>query len=159
MSLALRLAQPDVASLPDWQAANVLNTPNSANGTITRDVPCLDIYSTLLVSGEWGRIELYSRLLPTGTLASPSGQDADVARLVTFVRAVQTLQSLPTSRSSVASTFGSILNALEAAGFISPTTRTTLVGLATRDRSWAEANGFPNGVTARDVSLARGGRA
>ena len=78
MTLAPRLLQADVSGLLDPAAAAVFNTPNAANGFTLIDVPSIDLYSALLGTGEWVKLEWASRFAPTGTLASPSVQDVNV---------------------------------------------------------------------------------
>jgi hypothetical protein len=51
-----------------------------------------------------------------------------------------------------------LLAGLVAAGVLTADTKGLLMGLADRPRSWAEANGFSNGVTIRDVGIARGAK-
>jgi hypothetical protein len=157
-ALAARVAQPDLAALSEQQAADALNAPGSGDGVAYQDVDPADWYDTLLTSGEWGRIELFSRLAPTGTLATPSAQDNNVARLLTFVRIVTFDRPIRASRQSVRDVLGTILTAMQTGGFIAAGTRTALIGFAQRPASWGEANGFPRGVTSRDVGLARGGK-
>jgi hypothetical protein len=51
-----------------------------------------------------------------------------------------------------------LLTGLVAAGVLTAGTKGLLMGLADRPQSWAEANGFPNGVSIRDVGIARGAK-
>lgn len=159
MTLAQRLLQADVSGLSDPAAADILNTPNAANGFTLIDVPSIDLYSALLGTGEWGKLEWASRLAPTGTLASPSVQDVNVMAAITFVRAAQNAGALRLSDPVVAAAYTTLSQTLVSAGLISSNTRTVvLAALSVRNLSWAQANGFPNGVTARDIGLARGSR-
>jgi hypothetical protein len=159
MTLAERLAQADVSGLPDPAAADVLNAPNAANGAYAVDVAVQDIYTVLLGTAEWGRIEWASRFAPTGTLASPSAQDLTVIRCITLVRAVQNGGSLKTSDPAVGTAYGALSAALVTAGLMQAATLSNLLTpLGLKNKSWAQANGFPNGVTARDIGLARGSR-
>ena len=156
-TLAERLAQPDMQGLTEAEAAAALNTPAPANGSAFQDVDPRDWLETLVNTGEWGRIELAASVAPSATvLSAPTAQDTNVGRLRTFVRACTSPLMVRASRASVRTVFGSIIDALATANFISAGTATTLKGFAQRNASWAEANGFPNGVTARDVGLARG---
>ena len=162
-ALQTRLAQPDVSSLGDAQAAAVLNAfgATAANGTILIDIPSQDIYTALIGTGEWGKLEWASRFAPTGTLASPSSQDLAVMAAISIVRAATQPQqgaSLKVSDPAVSTAYAALSATLVSSGLIATNTRdVVLAGLAVRNRSWAAANGFPNGVTARDVGLARGG--
>lgn len=161
MSLATRLAQPDVASLTDWQAAAVLNAAGSGAGSVWRDFPADDLYLVLLEANVWGLIEINSRRAATTALATagsaPSVQDQTIARMVTLVRMVQDVPTIRASRAGVRATLANVFAGLGTAGFLSDAVRDECIALAQRPASWAEENGFPNGVTARDVGLARGG--
>lgn len=159
-TLAERLAQPDMTALADWQAAEALNAPDAAVGTTPADVLTREVYDYLLGTGEWGLIELYSRLLPTGNKLANGGafstQDQRVAALITFVRAIQQRDVIAATAPAVLSQLGTILDGLVTFGFISAGSRAAIVAMASRARSWAEVNGYPNGVTAFDVQRARG---
>jgi hypothetical protein len=83
----------------------------------------------------------------------------NVARLLTFVRAVTFDRPIRASRQSVRDVMGTILTAMQSGGFVSVDTRAALIGFAQRAATWAEAAGWSRAVTSRDVGLARGGAA
>lgn len=157
-SLAERLQLPDVASLPDWAAADALNAPAEGNGTLRVDVATSDVRGALLASGEWPAIVMVAEGVTLPAMAGLADADRIALRgLCILVRdtllhttTIQTTQ--PTRYAATASA----LDSLHAAGLLSDATRTQLLALADERRSWAEANGYPAGVTARDVGLARG---
>lgn len=157
-----RLQQPDVAALDEARAADVLNAPGSGDGQTWQDFPSQSLYLLLLEAGVWGLIELNSRRAATTALATagsaPNNQDILISRMITLVRMVQDIPTIHASRSAVRTGLGAIFTGLETAGFISVAVRDAAIALAQRPASWAEANGYPNGVTARDIGLARGAR-
>ena len=167
MTLALRLAQPDMQGLTDWQAADALNVQDAANGTMRVPVRSADVRDYLIyISGDWGMIKHWTKVLPTGTKFSAAGTtgtfsqvDLRCAAVTNFVEAIDARDVLPLDNATAATKLATDLDNLVAFGFISAATRTAIIALGSRNISWAEANGYPAGVTARDVSLARGGRA
>lgn len=170
-TLAERLAQQDMLTKSDAEAADALNAQGSGAGNTWQDVPAAAVYRRLLIDAApgtngpsaWGLIELNSRRVPATTWASaastPNAQDVLVAHMTALVRWVQSFTTIEASSAEVRTRFGTMLDALVAGGWISSATRTTLNALAQRPATWAEQNGYPNGVTSRDVGLARGGAA
>jgi hypothetical protein len=171
VTLAERVAQPDVSGLPDWQVAAVLSAAGSGAGQTWQDVPTSAVYRRLLTDAApgaagvsaWGLIELNSRRVPATTYASaasaPNAQDQMVSHMVALVRWVQSFGTIEATDADVRARMGSIFAALVSGGWVSAATRDAIVALAQRPASWAEENGFPAGVTSRDVGLARGGAA
>lgn len=153
-TLAQRLAEPDVASLPDWQAADALNVPDVANGTRMRDVPTSDVRGMLLATGEWGAIVLLSRQTPSAQVPAEA-----VAAAITAIDTLSLTQTLEASKPAFSAAMEAMIAGLLAAGVLSAQTGATLLAMREAPLSWGEANGFPGGVTARDVGLARGARA
>lgn len=160
--LQSRLQQPDVASLDDARAADVLNARGSGEGATWQDFASEDLYVLLLEAGSWGLIELNSRRAATTALATagsaPNAQDVIIGRLITLVRMVQDVPTIRASRSGVRSVLGPIFDGLRTAGFITQGTQDAAIAMAQRPATWAEENGYPRGVTARDIGLARGGK-
>lgn len=160
-TLAERLALSDMLTLTDAEAAAALNVPASGNGSTYIDIDPRDWLETLINSGEWGRIKVCADLVFTGTLSNllVNGDLTNVSRLRTFADACTSTTMIRTSRSAVRTVFSSLIDALVTASFISAGTSATLKAFASRNASWAEANGYPAGVTARDVGIARGSKA
>lgn len=158
MTLAERLALPDVSGLNDQDAAAVINAPAAANGTVFQDFDPLDLFEVIWNAGEWGKLEQWSRPAPTGTVGTPSAQDNVVQAAVAVVRVVMIGRTIRASRAAVRTTLSTMFGALVTAGVIAAATRTALIALASRNATWGEVNGYPYGVTARDVGLARGGK-
>ena len=156
--LAERLAQQDVATLPDWAAADALNAPDPANGTRRVDVAASDVRGALLASGEWPSIVLVAEGVALPGMAGMADADRIALRgLCILVRDTLTLTT--TIQTSVPARYAATVAALDglvSAGLVSAETHAALLALPDRPRSWAEANGYPAGVTARDVGLVRG---
>lgn len=162
--LSDRLALPDMVALGNDEAAmaDALNAQGSGTGNTWQDFASIDLYTVLLEAGVWGLIELNSRRAPTSVLnvagSGPTAQDVLIGRLITLVRLVQDIPTIRATRSGVRTTLGTIFNALGTAGFLTDPVRDACIALAQRPATWAEQNGYPNGVTSRDVGIARGGQ-
>lgn len=156
--LAERLAGLDVVFLPDWQAADALNAPDAVNGTSRRDIASADVRGVLLASGEWPAIVMVAEGVALPALAGLADADRIALRgLCILVRdTVSLTQTIQTSVPARYAATVAALDGLAAAGLVSAETHAALLALPDRLRSWAEANGYPAGVTARDVGLARG---
>jgi hypothetical protein len=144
-SLALRLTQPDVASLPDWAAADVLNAP--------------DITLPAVVS--WERTDL-----GIGSIMDALGPQ-DGADLLDNVQALAPTSAVLRWGFRALESSGvdlSLANAraqfeaLTAAGLMTAAQRDALFALSRRERhpSWAEFHNIK--VDARAVGLARGAK-
>jgi hypothetical protein len=145
MTLADRLAQPDLADLPDWQAAAALNQPDPS-------LPAVETW-------ERTQIGIGSILDTLGPTAGATFLDAlEVLAETTpvvrwgleLIRGSGLDLSRPSARSQLAT--------LVAGRILQPAEGEALLALSRRTRrpSWAEANGVT--VDARAVGLARGGR-
>ena len=144
-TLAQRLARPDVASLPDWAAAETLNQPDA----------------TLPAVVEWRQTQI-----GIGSILDALGPTAGA----TFLDALEVLaETTPVVRWGLELIRGSGLDlsrpstraqleVLVAGRILQPAEGEALLALSRRTRhpSWAEANGVA--VDARAVGLARGGR-
>lgn len=144
-SLADRLSQSDLADLPDWQAADILNRPDPA-------LP--------------ERVEVVSRSIGVGQILSVLGPDPGAAFL-------DSLAAAGAQRPALRYVVGMLERGELDAG--SPLVRAEIEAMATaqqitpemagallllgenrRQQSWAEANDIR--VDARAVGLARGGK-
>lgn len=143
--LAARLAEPDVADLPDWQAADRLNEPDpSLPVVIEWRQTAIGIGGIMDALGPSAGATLLDAL---ETLA----ETQPVIRWgLEMIRADGVDLARPSARSQLAS--------LVAAGVMQQTEADALLALSRVERhpSWAEANGIT--VDARAVGLARGGR-
>jgi hypothetical protein len=145
MTLAERLAQPDLADLPDWQAAAALNQPDPT-------LPAVETWEPTKIG--------------IGAILDTLGPSAGA----TFLDALETLaETTPVVRWGLELIRGSGLDlsrpsaraqlaTLVAGRILQPAEGEALLALSRRTRhpSWAEAHGVA--VDARAVGLARGGR-
>jgi hypothetical protein len=145
MTLADRLAQPDLADLPDWAAAAALNEPDPT-------LPAVEAW-------EKTQIGIGSILDALGPTAGATFLDAleVLAETTPVVRWGLELirgSGLDLSRPSARAQ----LEVLVAGRILQPAEGEALLALSRRTRhpSWAEAHGVT--VDARAVGLARGGR-
>ena len=124
----------------------------------TLDVSASAIFNVLLRTGEWGNIELMSRPMPTATLGQAlNATDANVAKLITFARIVQSGLTIPTSDPTIATSINSLLTQMVAAHLIAASTQTAIVALAVKGTvPWWEANGYEAPINASDLAAAGG---
>ncbi len=145
MTLAARLAQPDLADLPDWAAAAALNEPDPT-------LPAIEAWAPTQIG--------------IGAVLDALGPSAGA----TFLDALEVLaETTPVVRWGLELIRGSGLDlsrpsaraqleVLVAGRILQPAEGEALLALSRRTRhpSWAEAHGVA--VDARAVGLARGGR-
>lgn len=143
MTLAERLAEPDMVDLPDWQAADELNTSDQ----------------TLPVIVYWEKTEV-----GPGTIMNALGPADGAALLETIKSSTDPvmkwgLQVVETGKLDISlSSTRAQLDSLVTAGVLTVAQRDDLFALSKRERhpSWAEHNN--TFVDARAVGLARGGK-
>lgn len=142
-TLAERLAEPDMQGLPDWEAANKLNAPDT----------------TLPVIVEWQTTYVGPGSIMDALGPSEGAALLDVIKASTDPVMRWGLQVVETGKLDIglASTRAQ-LDALVTAGVLTSAQRDTLFALSKTERypSWAEAN--DTFVDARAVGIARGGR-
>ena len=149
MTLAQKVAEygPDMT---DTQIVEALNAPDPALPLRRVDVSTGDAREVLLATGEW----------PAVVIAADSA-NAPVQVRGAAITLRDTIELTSLIRATVPAIYAAtdtLLAGLVTAGVLTAGTRDALLALAGRQQSWAEANGFSNGVTARDVGLARGSR-
>jgi hypothetical protein len=145
-ALADRLAQPDVADLPDWQAADVLNTRDAAHGTAWRDVRSESVRAVLMAAYDWPKV-----------MEAAGGTPSLLRTTCIIIRDVLTLHetcAFSVEPLCISMQQGLLLAVTEEV--VSQAAYDQIMALAQRPMSWAEANNIE--VTARTVGLARGGR-
>jgi hypothetical protein len=144
-TLALRLTQPDLASLPDWAASDALNAPDPSLPVVVSWEPtALGIGGVMDALGP----EAGAALLDTLTALAASN-----AVLRWGLRALEQNGldfSLPSARSEI--------DALVLSGVMTEAQRDALFALSRRERhpSWSEYHGVK--VDARAVGIARGAK-
>lgn len=147
LPLVQRLAEPDVENLPDWQAAEVLNLPDSSLPHVWRAVSCERIRAYLLSSGDvWAELK---RARSDNALTEGTRKIAE-----TVYDAVDLLTHIDLSNAFYRSLVENNLASLVDAGVLSQLHVDGLLALGRRHPTWAEANNVL--VDARSVGLARG---
>ena len=142
-----RLKQPDVADLPDWGAADVLNSPDES----------------LPVVVEWHETQI-----GLGEIMAALGAEPGAAFLSAIEGAAVTnnvmkwgLEILRGSKLDLASIEArETIEQLVQSGMLEPSQRDKLFALSRHERhpSWAEANDMAGKIDARAVGLARGAK-
>lgn len=129
--------------------------------TVYQVVSAGAIYDFLLGTGEWGLIEHFTKVLPTGTKLSAAGTngtfttlDTRCAVLINFVRAVQANLPIRATDQAIRTRFAAILDDLVTFAFISAASRTTLTGMASSRVSRAVQMGFAD-LTVQELLAAR----
>lgn len=143
--LVARVAQPDLASLPDWQVAAILNAPDpSATPIIEWAQTQIGIGSVLATLGATAGANLLSQI------EAASATNAVLKWGLEILRSGNFDLSLQVTRDTI--------EGLMQAGMITAAQRDAFFALSRRDRrpSWAEFNQVK--VDAREVGLARGGK-
>ena len=143
-SLYDRLQYPDVIDLPDWQAADVLNQPDSTQTII--------VY---WVDTNTGPGTILDTLGPVDGANLLDALDASTDPVVRWGMDILRSGKLDIAKQSTRD----VLDQMVTQGAITTSQRDSLFALSKRERypSWAEANDTV--VTARTVGLARGGLA
>jgi len=141
-SLYDRLQYPDVIDLPDWQAADVLNQPDTTQTVI--------VY---WVDTNAGPGTIMDTLGPVDGAALLDALDASTDPVIRWGMDVLRSGKLDIAKQSTRN----VLDEMTVQGAITPLQRDELFALSKRERypSWAEANDTV--VNARTVGLARGG--
>lgn len=144
-ALSDRLQQPDVANLPDWEAANILNSPDESIPVVVEWLPTQIGLGTVMAAlgAEPGAMFL-SQIETLGSTVPTMKWGLEVLRSGSFNLA------LPVARQTV--------DGLVQAGLITSGQRDQFFSVSRRERhpSWSEANGVK--VDARSVGLARGAK-
>ena len=142
--LAERIAQPDVADLPDWRVAEVLNAPDPTAPEIVERVPILCGFSTVLelLGPEDGAVFLDELVAMSATNTA-----------IKWALRVLESDKLDVSQNNVRMS----IDWLASQGKITTAQAEAFKGLGERRRhpSWAEIHKIR--VDAREVGLARGG--
>lgn len=139
------------ASVPDWAVADALNAPDDKLAKKRKDIPVSEARGMLMSRGHWGGI-----VLTTENDQAP----IELRSLCITVRdSMLTLESIYTSKPDIYANAFAMVQGLLGAGLIDQSTADDLIALAEAPQSWADLNYDGKQVTARDVGLARGGKA
>ncbi len=148
--LAERIAQPDLATLPEWQVADILNTPDAAFGEAAQPIAVGDVREILMLSltPDEKMPSLIAIEDVSENLAHPARVAAKSARFV-----LEKLTTINMADPRTAAMVHFMLAGLIEAEMITTETRDRLLALGKRFRSWAEVNGIE--VTPQTVGAAR----
>jgi hypothetical protein len=160
-TLSDRLQQPDVVNLDEAEAAAVLNAPDPELPLKPIAFNCRTVAKAAVLSGEMGMLKVVAEANAIPADISPTGQPIPIpslamAAIETMLDAVERELEVDPSQPGEMLQVASMLDGIEALGLLSATTKAAILAGTVRQQSWAEANGFPNGVDTRDVGLARG---
>lgn len=137
------------ASMTDAQIAASLNAANIA---VKVDVPAQTVRGALYERGLWGPIVILARSLPNGTASHDNGMAAAYG----VVSLADQGQSFMTSIPAVFAQVQSDLNAIVAAGALPSAAVAGILALASATVTRASQIGWPDGVDAGAVLVARG---
>jgi hypothetical protein len=158
--LAQRLAEPDLAGLPDWQVANILTSPDQSLPTVSVVFSCRAIAEPAVRSGELAMLRIVAKVGHIPADVSPTEQTIPIPTqglvvIGTILDAVDRDLRVDPSAPGAAAQVSAMLGALEGMGLLSPATKAAVLAGTVRPQSWAEAHNVE--VTPRSVGLARGG--
>ena len=159
--LSARLQQPDMLDLDEAEAAAALNAPDPELPLKPMAFNCRTVAKPAVLSGELGMLKVVAEANAIPADISPTGQPISIpsvamAAIETLLDAVERELEVDPTQPGEMLQVASMLDGIEALGLLSATTKAAILAGTVGQQSWAEANGFPNGVTARDVGIARG---
>jgi hypothetical protein len=160
VTLAARIAQPDLAGLTEWQVAEILNAPDDSLPKVPVIFSCRSIAEPAVLSGELAMLRIVAKLGHIPADVSPTEQVLSVptqglVAIGTMLDAVDRDLRVDPNAPGAAAQVSAMLGALEGMGLLSPATKTAVLAGTVKMQSWAEYNQIE--VTARSVGLARGG--
>jgi len=127
-------------------AKEVADSLNAERISRPVSVPSRAAFSILLKTGDWGRLKLFSRKMPTDNDA----ENALIAAAITAVDAVEHTDALGTEEAEDAAVITAMMAAFVSAGLMQATTVDRLSAMMTRSFPvWDPA------VTVEDVEIAR----
>lgn len=157
--LAARIAQPDLVDLPDWQVAEILNTPDVQFGTTPIPFSCRSVATPARISGELKLLDIIQKQgqIPADISSTGQVQAVPTSILVAIGTLVQAAEDDWQIDPSMPNAFGAIsamLTAVENMGLLSIETKAAILAQTMRFKSWAEAHGIT--VTEDSIFTARG---
>ena len=145
-ALAEKIAEAQFEGLTESEVVDVLNAPDINLPTRRTDVSTSSAKEILLSTGEWSAVVL--------TAENTSAPDQVRGACIVLRDTVMGTTLIRASSTSIYNATNTLLAALVGVGLLSTGTKNTLMALADKPQSWAEANEVE--VTARTVGLARG---
>lgn len=145
--LEAKIQEPQFNNLPDWQVADILNSPDSTLPSVYCAVLKEDILSILMTNNIWTTIKI------------KAAQDLEILenKLCGLVYDVLTIggAQITLTNQKVLTSFLDTLDGLLQSSIINQDVYNEIITKATKHPSWAEV--FNVEVTPRTVGLARGG--
>jgi len=146
-ALQTRIQQADLASLPDWEVADILNTPDPNLPPTYGTIKNADVMRMLISFNVWSGIVDKSK---------NSQNDSEKALCRNIVDSVSVRDYIfDLKDSEIRIPFENMLSGAVTAGLLTQEQGALISSKAYRFQSWAEYNNVE--VTARTVGIARGG--
>ena len=160
-ALEQKVAEPQFAGLSQGEVAAILSAPDPALGLVPMTFNCRTVAKPAALSGELGMLKVVAEENAIPADISPTGQaipipSVGMAAIETLLDAIQRELEVDATQPGEMLQVAAMLDGIEALGLLSAPTKAAILAGTVRQQSWAEANGFPNGVTSRDVGLAQG---
>lgn len=161
LELQQKVAEAQFAGLSESRVVEILNAPDPALGLVPMVFNCRAVAKPAALSGELGMLKVVAKVNVIPADISPTEQpipvsSAGMAVIETLLDAIDRDLQVDPSQPGEMVQVVALLDGIEALGLLSATTKAAILAGTVRQQSWAEANDFPNGITARDVGLARG---
>jgi hypothetical protein len=156
--LAAKVAEPQFSGMTEAAVAAALNAPDTTLPKKRVDVPIEPVKTMFLQRMELAELQMLAER--TVDEDDPDFEAKTLLRKIA-ITAFATLTDpdlsvIPATSAEDYTSTTQMLGALLQAGVIQQQTFDQSVALADVPQSWAEANGFPNGVTSGHVGKARG---
>ena len=157
--LAARIAEPDLAGLPDFEVAAKLNAPDPALPLVPMAFSCRVIAQPAVLSGELELLRIVRRKEQIPVEVSQSGQPVALGTqamiaIGTLVDAVERDLRVDPAVPGAADQVLTMLTVVESMGLLSPATKAAILAQTVRHPSWAEVNDIA--VTPEVIAAARG---
>ena len=146
-TLVTKLQEQNLTGLPDWEVANILNTPDPSLPTVYGTINNGDILAILIANNLWANI------------LDKSKNNTNVTEKNLCVNIVDSLSlrdyTFDLTKEVIRISFSNMLTGAVQLGLIPQGVATLITSQAYRPQSWAEYHDIE--VTPRIVGLARGG--
>jgi len=149
--LAARISEPDLVDLPDWRVAQILNALDPALGAFTGAIVVADARQILMTSlTPDNKLQVWAALQRTAHNFSHPLNGVAIAA----VGVIDKLTVVDMADPKTGAMVTGMLEHLVAGELLAAETRDTILALAQKEQSWAEAHGVT--VTEDIIFTARG---
>lgn len=145
--LALKAADAALGIVDPAAAATALNATTSA---MTRDIPCSDARSIILMSGEYGMLVLLSRNSPSTNALDGKPAASVIAAAITAIATLDNTETIKTTVTAVLTSAQAMFRTLVQAGALSQASSDAIFALRTMQMPV-----WPIVLTAQDITAAR----